>query len=79
VLFTVSDSGPGLVHPERLFEAFYTTKANGSGIGLSIFRTIIQSHGGRLWAEPNEPRGAVFYVMPPIGEKPREDLESSNA
>jgi PAS domain S-box-containing protein len=71
VLVTVSDSGPGLpqANPERLFEAFYTTKASGLGMGLSICRSIIQNHGGRLWAAPNQPRGAVFYVKVPIGEK----------
>ena len=64
VLVAVSDTGPGLpqANPERLFEAFYTTKASGLGMGLSICRSIVQNHGGRLWATPNEPHGAVFYV-----------------
>ena len=72
VLVAVSDSGPGLpqANPERLFEAFYTTKASGLGMGLSICRSIIQNHGGRLWATPNEPRGAVFSILLPVGEKP---------
>ncbi len=79
VLVAISDTGPGLsqANPERIFEAFYTTKASGLGMGLSICRSIIQNHGGRLWAMPNEPRGAVFYVMLPIGEKSLENLESS--
>jgi signal transduction histidine kinase len=62
VLVAVRDSGPG-VHPEqleRVFEAFYTTKSSGVGMGLSICRSIIDAHGGRLWADANEPRGAVF-------------------
>ena len=72
VLVAVSDSGPGLANPERIFDAFYTTKASGLGMGLSICRSIIQNHGGRLWATPHEPHGAVFSVMLPIGEKSRE-------
>jgi PAS domain S-box-containing protein len=81
VLVAVSDSGPGLpqANPERLFEAFYTTKASGLGMGLSICRSIIQNHGGRLWASPNQPRGAVFYVMLPTREKSLDRLESSGA
>jgi signal transduction histidine kinase len=50
---------------ERVFEAFYTTKSSGVGMGLSICRSIIDSHGGRLWAEANEPRGAVFQFTLP--------------
>jgi PAS domain S-box-containing protein len=68
--FAVCDSGPGL-SPEntsRLFEAFYTTKSGGMGMGLSICRTIVESHSGRIWAEPNEPRGAVFRFMLPSGQ-----------
>jgi C4-dicarboxylate-specific signal transduction histidine kinase len=62
VLVAVSDSGPGLPQagPERIFQAFYTTKPSGLGIGLSICQSIIEAHGGRLWAAPNEPCGAVF-------------------
>jgi PAS domain S-box-containing protein len=62
VLVAVRDSGPGLspASLERAFEAFYTTKPSGLGLGLSICRSIIEAHGGRLWAMANEPRGAVF-------------------
>jgi PAS domain S-box-containing protein len=71
VLVAVRDSGPG-VDPERVervFEAFYTTKPSGLGMGLSICRTIIGTHGGRLWADANEPRGAVFqFTLPAAGE-----------
>jgi PAS domain S-box-containing protein len=76
VLVAVSDSGPGLpqANPERVFEAFYTTKASGLGMGLSICRSIIQNYGGRLWAAPNVPQGAVFRIMLPAGEKLLEDL-----
>jgi signal transduction histidine kinase len=74
VLVAVSDSGPGLAQasPERIFEAFYTTKSSGLGMGLSICRSIVDAHGGRLWATPNEPRGAVFCMTLPIGEKSLE-------
>jgi PAS domain S-box-containing protein len=71
VLVTVSDSGPGLSPASlaRIFEAFYTTKAAGLGMGLSICRSIVQAHGGRLWATPNEPHGAVFCLILPVEEK----------
>ena len=67
VLVAVRDSGPG-IHPEhleRVFDAFYTTKSSGMGMGLSICRSIIDAHGGRLWAEANEPRGAIFQFTLP--------------
>jgi signal transduction histidine kinase len=55
---------------DRLFEAFYTTKAHGMGIGLAVSRTIIQAHGGRLWAAPNAPQGAIFqFTLPADGEE----------
>src|SRR5271167_2891070 len=67
VLVAVRDSGPGLPPSslERLFDAFYTTKADGMGLGLSICRSIIEAHGGRLWASENLPRGAVFQFTAP--------------
>jgi C4-dicarboxylate-specific signal transduction histidine kinase len=67
VLVAVRDSGPGLApeHPERLFEAFYTTKASGMGMGLSICRSIVESHRGRLRASANQPRGAVLQFTVP--------------
>jgi PAS domain S-box-containing protein len=70
VLMAVRDSGSGIdpEHLGRVFEAFYTTKSSGMGMGLSICRSIIQSHGGRLWAEPNAPRGAVFQFTLPNAE-----------
>ena len=70
VLITVSDSGPGLPQAslERVFEAFYTTKASGLGMGLSICRSIVVAHGGRLWAAANELQGAVFCMTLPIGK-----------
>jgi PAS domain S-box-containing protein len=69
VLVVVRDSGPGL-DPEglgRLFDAFYTTKAGGMGMGLSICRSIIEAHGGRIWATANVPRGAAFQFTLPVG------------
>jgi PAS domain S-box-containing protein len=67
VVVAVRDSGPGLTPEsvERLFESFYTTKPGGLGMGLSICRSIIEAHGGRLWASANEPRGAVFQFTVP--------------
>jgi PAS domain S-box-containing protein len=63
----VQDSGPGFAPAalERVFEAFYTTKPGGLGLGLSICRSIIEAHNGRLWASPNLPRGAVFRFIAP--------------
>jgi C4-dicarboxylate-specific signal transduction histidine kinase len=74
VIVSVRDSGPGLAPGalERLFDAFYTTKSNGLGLGLSICRSIIEAHGGRLWATANEPRGASFEFTLPA----RPDSES---
>jgi signal transduction histidine kinase len=75
VLVTVSDSGPGLppANPERVFEAFYTTKASGLGMGLSICRSIIEAHGGRLRALSNQPRGAAFRITLPAGDDSLEN------
>jgi signal transduction histidine kinase len=71
VLVAVRDSGPGLDLEsfDRLFDAFYTTKPNGIGMGLAISRSIIAAHGGRLWATSNVPHGAVFqFTLPPHRE-----------
>ena len=71
VRIAVRDWGPGL-NPEsadRLFDAFYTTKPDGMGMGLSICRSIIEAHGGRVWATANLPRGAVLqFTLPLPGE-----------
>ena len=71
VEFAVSDSGPGIESDklERLFEPFFTTKPSGLGIGLSISRTIIEAHGGHIWAENNASEGATFrFTVPLAGE-----------
>jgi PAS domain S-box-containing protein len=71
VLVAVRDSGPGIdaTHLERVFEAFYTTKSGGTGMGLLICRSIIEAHGGKLWAEAKEPRGAVFQFTLPAAQQ----------
>ena len=71
VLVTVGDTGPGLDPQslDRLFEAFYTTKPQGLGLGLAISRSIIAAHGGRLWASANVPRGAVMQFTVPRGNE----------
>ena len=68
VLIAVRDSGAGLDASalNRLFDAFYTTKSQGLGMGLLISRSIVEAHGGRLWAKANVPRGAVFQFTLPI-------------
>ena len=69
VLVAISDTGPGLEpgKTDSLFDAFYTTKRDGMGMGLAISRSIIEAHGGRVWAEPNASRGAVFKFTLPVG------------
>ena len=72
VLVTVSDSGPGLdpTQAERIFKPFHTTKSGGMGMGLAISRSIIESSGGKLWAESNERGGATFkFTLPAIDGK----------
>ena len=66
-LVAVRDSGPGLdpASLEQLFDAFYTTKSSGMGMGLSICHSIIIAHGGRIWAEANVPQGATFQFTLP--------------
>jgi signal transduction histidine kinase len=66
-LVAVQDSGPGLdpASLEQLFDAFYTTKSSGMGMGLSICHSIIEAHGGRIWAEANVPQGATFQFTLP--------------
>jgi len=75
VRLTVSDAGPGIAPEasERIFDAFYTTKVDGMGIGLSVSRSIIESHHGRLWAQPNDGPGATFAFSIPCRSEPVSD------
>ncbi len=66
VLIQVRDNGPGVAYQERIFDAFVTTKKNGMGIGLAVSRSIVEAHGGRLWAENNPSGGATFSVALPL-------------
>jgi two-component system, LuxR family, sensor kinase FixL len=74
LLISVSDTGVGLPpkHVDQIFNAFFTTKLHGTGMGLSISRTIMESHGGRLWAADNTPRGASFYLSLPTNVEAHE-------
>jgi len=67
VLITVEDTGPGVAADarDRIFEPFFTTKPSGMGLGLSVCRSIIESHGGRVWASPGSPHGTRFQVVLP--------------
>jgi signal transduction histidine kinase len=68
LLFSVSDTGVGLPAGDinYIFSAFFTTKPQGSGMGLAISRSIVEAHGGRLWALPNDGRGATFHLILPV-------------
>jgi signal transduction histidine kinase len=67
LLISVADAGVGLPtkDTEKMFDAFFTTKSQGTGLGLAISRSIINSHGGRIWATANSGRGATFHVALP--------------
>jgi len=80
VEIAVRDTGPGLraVDVDRLFKPFYTTKAAGTGVGLSISRSIIEAHGGQLWADVDYGSGACFRFTLPLGARPGE-LDDENA
>ena len=65
----ISDRGAGVEFPDKIFEPFFTTKEHGMGMGLAICRSIVESHGGRLWAEKNEPQGATFIFTLPVEAK----------
>jgi signal transduction histidine kinase len=69
VKITVEDSGVGIdpKNAEQIFEAFFTTKTTGMGMGLAICRSIIRAHDGRLWATPGNSRGTIFHVALPAG------------
>jgi signal transduction histidine kinase len=75
VKVTVEDSGVGIdaKNTEQIFEAFFTTKPTGMGMGLAICRTIIAAHDGRLWATPGNSRGTVFHIVLPFGENANAD------
>jgi PAS domain S-box-containing protein len=74
LMFVVSDTGAGLPQQQmnKIFDAFFTTKPNGIGMGLRISRSIVESHGGRLWASDDSPRGASFYFTLPAAADPEK-------
>jgi C4-dicarboxylate-specific signal transduction histidine kinase len=75
VLVSVNDTGGGLPPQQtadQIFTAFFTTKLEGTGMGLSISRSIVESHGGRLWAANNSPRGASFYFALPANPEAKD-------
>jgi signal transduction histidine kinase len=74
IMVSVSDTGVGLPsqQADQIFNAFFSTKAHGTGMGLRISRSIVESHGGRLWATDNSPRGASFNLTLPTKVETRE-------
>ncbi len=74
IVVSVSDTGVGLPpqHADQVFNAFFTTKPHGTGMGLRISRSIVESHGGRLWAADNPPRGASFHLSLPTNVEAHE-------
>jgi signal transduction histidine kinase len=71
VLVSVGDTGVGLPpQTDQIFNAFFTTKVHGTGMGLSISRSIVESHGGRLWFDGDSPRGATFHIAFPTKVEP---------
>jgi hypothetical protein len=75
VRVSVRDAGVGIEGPstDKLFDAFYTTKSGGMGMGLSVSRSIVERHHGRLWAEPNDGPGATFAFSIPCVPAPATD------
>jgi signal transduction histidine kinase len=71
VRVSVKDAGVGLDshNLHKIFDAFYSTKSAGMGVGLSVSRSIVERHNGRLWAEPNVPHGVTFFFSVPVGEQ----------
>ncbi|MDH5188523.1 MAG: PhnD/SsuA/transferrin family substrate-binding protein [Rhodospirillaceae bacterium] len=81
IIVSIKDNGYGIgeTDPEKLFEAFYTTKTKGMGMGLSISRTIIETYGGRLWAEPSPEGGAVFSFSIPMADTAKSERPANVA
>ena len=69
MLIQVIDNGPGVYDPEKIFDAFVTTKEKGMGIGLAVSHSIVEAHGGRLWAENNPDGGATLSVVLPLSSE----------
>ena len=81
LLLSFSDTGVGLPteKADQIFSAFFTTKPEGSGMGLAISRSIVESHGGRLWATANDGRGATFYFTLPSQPRSSDHLDNAVA
>jgi PAS domain S-box-containing protein len=79
MLIQVIDNGPGVDDPDRIFDAFMTTKEKGMGIGLAVSRTIVEAHGGQLWAENNRTGGATFNVTLPLSHAVTHGLNQEYA
>ena len=76
IIVEVCDNGPGLTHPDKAFEPFFSTKQNGLGVGLAISRSIAQAHGGSLLVRDNRPQGTVFSLTLPIPSEAMDDTKT---
>jgi len=82
IMIAVEDTGPGIdpADADRIFEPFFTTKPSGMGMGLSICRTIVEAHGGHLWASPRSPYGTIFRLtVPATAESSPESRQDPGA
>lgn len=81
VLITVTDAGVGLPaeHVDRIFDAFFTTKPQGTGMGLAISRAIVQAHGGNLWAVANDTSGATFQFTLPDSTRAHDETPENGS
>ena len=78
VTISITDQGTGILETDKLFQAFYTTKSEGMGLGLAICRTVVENHGGKIWAENNTNGGATFSFRLPLNAQSTSSTKTLN-